>query len=60
MPISSADPNAFLAIGMQAALGTPQTAAAKLRFAKYLSGSDVQASLEIGCSPRAYCSSKSL
>ena len=32
---------------MQAALGTPQTAAAKLRFAKYLSGSDVQASLEI-------------
>jgi len=47
MPVSSADPNAFLAIGMQAALGTPQTAAAKLRFAKYLSGSDVQASLDI-------------
>ncbi len=47
MPVSSADPNAFLAIGMQAALGTPQTAPAKLRFAKYLSGSDVQASLDV-------------
>lgn len=47
MPVSSADPNAFLAIGMQAALGTPQTTAAKLRFAKYLSGTDVMASLEV-------------
>lgn len=47
MPVSSADPNAFLAIGMQSALGTPQTAVAKLRFAKYLSGTDAVASLEI-------------
>jgi len=47
MPVSSADPNAYLAIGMQAALATPQTAAAKLRFVKYLSGTDAQASLEI-------------
>lgn len=39
MPIfSSADPNAYLALGMQSALGTPQVAAAKLRFAKYLKG----------------------
>lgn len=47
MPVSSGDPNAFLAVGMQSALGTPQTAAAKLRFAKYLSGTDAQAELEI-------------
>lgn len=47
MPVSSSDPNAFLAVGMQSALGTPQTAAAKLRFAKYLSGTDASAELEI-------------
>lgn len=47
MPYSSADPNAFLAIGMQSALGTPQTSLAKLRFAKYLSGTGVQPQLEI-------------
>lgn len=35
---SSADPNAYLAIGMQSGLGTPQVTAAKLRFAKYLKG----------------------
>lgn len=37
-PITSADPNSFLALGMQSALQSPQTTAAKLRFAKYLSG----------------------
>lgn len=47
MPVGSGDPNAYLAVGMQSALGTPQTAAAKLRFAKYLSGTDAQAELEI-------------
>jgi hypothetical protein len=45
--VSSADPNAFVALGMQSALGTPQTTAAKLRFAKYLSGSGFQAQLEV-------------
>jgi len=38
MPFSSADPNGFVALGMQSALGTPQVTPAKLRFAKYLSG----------------------
>lgn len=47
MAISSADPNAFLAIGMQTALGTPQVTAAKLRFTDYLSGSDVSAAIEV-------------
>lgn len=47
MPYSSADPNAFLAIGMQSALGTPQVTAAKLRFAKYLSGNNVEPQLDI-------------
>lgn len=41
MPFSSADPNAFIGIGMQSALGTPQVAAAKLRFLKYLSGNNL-------------------
>lgn len=41
MPFSSADPNAFLAIGMQSALGTPQVTAAKLRYIKYLSGNNL-------------------
>jgi hypothetical protein len=40
MPFSTADPNAFVALGMQSALGTPQTTATKLRYAKFLSGSD--------------------
>lgn len=47
MPISSADPLAFLAIGMQSALGTPQVTPAKLRFCKYLAGTDIAATLEI-------------
>lgn len=47
MALSSADPNAFVAVGMQSALGTPQVTAAKLRYAKYLSGSDLSARLEI-------------
>ena len=39
MPIySSADPAAYLALGMQSGLGSPQLTAAKLRFAKYLKG----------------------
>ncbi len=46
MPYSSADTNAFVAFGMQSALGTPQTAAAKLRYMKYLSGTDVQGTIE--------------
>lgn len=37
---SSADPAAYVALGMQSALGTPQTAAAKLRYAKYLKGTE--------------------
>lgn len=36
MPFSSADPLVFLGIGMQSALGTPQTTAAKFRFLRYL------------------------
>lgn len=42
MPYSSADVNAFMAIGMQSGLGTPQTTLSKLRYAKYLSGTNIQ------------------
>lgn len=39
MPIfSSADPNAYLALGMQSGLGAPQATPAKLRFVRYLKG----------------------
>lgn len=41
MPFSSADPNAYMAIAMQSALGTVQPAAAKYRFFKYLSGANL-------------------
>jgi len=41
MPYSSGDPNAFVAVGMQSALGSPQVTATKLRFLKYLSGTNV-------------------
>lgn len=41
MPFSSADPNAYFAIAMQAAKGTPQATATKFRFAKYLSGTNI-------------------
>lgn len=44
---SSADPNAFAAIGMQSAKGTPQTTVTKLRYVKYLSGTDVQPQPEV-------------
>lgn len=37
-PFSSADPNAFVAVGIQSALASLQTTPAKFRFAKYLSG----------------------
>lgn len=47
MALSSADPNAFLAIGMQSALGTPQVTASKLRYCRYLSGTDVQPALDV-------------
>lgn len=47
MPFSSADPNAFLAIGMQSAKGTPQVTATKIRYAKYLSGNDFRPELEV-------------
>lgn len=36
MPFSSADPLAFLGIGMQSGLGTPQTTPSKFRFLRYL------------------------
>lgn len=36
MPRSTADPNGFIAVGMQTALGTPQSTATKFRFIKYL------------------------
>lgn len=42
MPFSSGDPNAFLALGMQSALGSAQVTATKLRYAKYMSGTDYQ------------------
>lgn len=35
---SSADPSAYLCLGMQSGLGAPQTTASKLRFVKYLKG----------------------
>lgn len=41
MPNSSADPNAYVALAMQAAKGTPQATATKFRFMKYLSGTNV-------------------
>lgn len=47
MPLSSADPNAFVALGMQSALGTPQVTASKLRYAKYRSGTDVQPNMQV-------------
>ena len=47
MPFSSADPNAFVAVGMQSALGTPQVTAAKLRFAKYMSGTGFKPEEEV-------------
>jgi hypothetical protein len=47
MPLSSADPNAFVAIGLQSALGTPQITAGKLLFAKYESGTDFQPQIEV-------------
>ena len=40
MPFTSASPDAFMALGIQTALGTPQVTAAKLRFARYLSGNN--------------------
>lgn len=40
MPFSSADPNALVAVGIQTALGTPQTTGPKFRFARFLSGTD--------------------
>lgn len=47
MPYSSADVNAFMAIGMQSGLGTPQTTLTKLRYAKYLSGTNIQNQPEV-------------
>jgi hypothetical protein len=47
MPFSSADPNAFVALGMQSALGTPQVTASKLRFAKYMSGTGFNPTPEV-------------
>ena len=47
MPFTSADPAGYLAVGMQSGLGSPQTTAAKFRFAKYLSGTDAQPAIEV-------------
>lgn len=47
MPYSSGDPNAFIAVGMQSGLGSPQTTASKLRFLKYLSGTDVAPEMDV-------------
>lgn len=41
-PFTSADPNAYIALGIQSALGTPQSTPAKFRFAKYLAGNGFQ------------------
>lgn len=41
-PFTSADPNAYVALAMQSGLAVPQVAAAKMRFAKYLSGNGFQ------------------
>lgn len=41
MPYSSADPNGYIALAMQAAKGTPQAGATKFRFAKFLSGTNL-------------------
>jgi hypothetical protein len=46
MPYSSADVNAFIAIGMQSGQGSPQTTATKFRFAKYLA-SDLNVELDV-------------
>lgn len=40
MPYSSADPNAYIALAVQAAKGTPQATATKFRFSKFLSGTN--------------------
>ncbi len=42
MPYSSASPDAFLALGMQSALGTAQVTAEKLRFLKYAAGNNIE------------------
>ena len=35
MSLTSADPNAYVALGMQSALGSPQLTAAKVRLMRY-------------------------
>lgn len=47
MPYSSADTNAFMALGMQSGLGSPQVTLAKLRYAKYLPGTNIQAQPDV-------------
>lgn len=44
---SSASPDAYLALGIQSAQGTPQTSPAKFRFAKYLSGNSFNVENEV-------------
>lgn len=44
---NTSDPNAFIAFGIQAAQGTAQTAAAKLRYPRYLSGVEAAPEQEI-------------
>lgn len=40
MPFSSNDPNAYVALALQAAKGTPNAGATKYRFSKYLTGTN--------------------
>lgn len=47
MPYSTSDVNAFAALGIQTAKGTPQTTAAKLRFPRYISGIEESPEQEI-------------
>ena len=47
MPFSSGDPQAFVAVGMQSALGSPQVTPTKLRFLKYLSGTNVSPEISV-------------
>lgn len=47
MPFSTADPNAYVALAMQSALGTPNTTPAKYRFAKYAGGNSFQDAMNV-------------
>jgi hypothetical protein len=44
---TSADPNAYLAVGLQSGLGSPQLTPAKFRFAKYSAGNSFRPALTV-------------